>query len=79
MFVASGATGFTNLRIVDGTASVQLVGGCASGGSTFTIADEITATLRQFTSVQDVKIYDPSGETESPDAPGDSIPFCLEP
>jgi hypothetical protein len=78
-FVASGATGFTAFRIVDGTAHVQLVGGCSSGGSTFTVADQITATLRQFTSVQDVKIYDPSGGTESPDEPGDSIPFCLEP
>lgn len=78
-FVASAATGFADLRIVDGTAHVRLVGGCASGGSTFTVAEEIATTLRQFSSVDDVKIYDPSGATEYPDEPGDSIPVCLEP
>ena len=79
LFVASGATGYTAFRIADGTAHVQLVGGCSSGGSTFSIADEITATLRQFTTVEAVKIFDPDGGTEIPDEPGDSIPFCLEP
>ncbi len=78
-FVPSGASGYTAFRLANGTAFVQLVGGCSSGGSTFTIADEITATLRQFTGVQDVKILDPDGGTEVPDEPGDSIPFCLEP
>lgn len=78
-FVPSGASGYTGFRLVEGTAFVQLVGGCSSGGSTFTIADEITATLRQFTGVQDVKILDPDGGTEVPNEPGDSIPFCLEP
>jgi len=78
-FVASGATGIAEFRVVDGTAHVQLAGGCSSGGSTFTVADEIAATLRQFESVIAVKIYDPQGETESPAEPGDSIPFCLEP
>jgi hypothetical protein len=78
-FVASGASGFTDFRVVDGTAHVRLVGGCTSGGSTFTIADEIVATLRQFVGIEAVKIYDPDGGTEVPDDPGDSIPFCLEP
>jgi hypothetical protein len=78
-FVASGATGIDDLRIEDGTAHVRLAGGCSSGGSTFTIADQINATLRQFERVLAVKIYDPQGETGSPDEPGDSIPFCLEP
>jgi hypothetical protein len=78
-FVGSGASGFTDFRIVSGTAHVRLVGGCASGGSTFTIADQIVATLRQFVGIDAVKIYDPDGGTEVPDEPGDSIPFCLEP
>jgi hypothetical protein len=43
------------------------------------VAESIGATLRQFESVQSVKIYDPQGRTESPDEPGDSIPECLEP
>ena len=77
--VASGATGVSDLRIEAGTAHVTLAGGCASGGSTLTVAEEIVATLRQFEEVQVVKIYDPSGQTQRPDEPGDSIPECLEP
>lgn len=78
-FVASKATGFTKLTISDHIARVQLTGGCGSGGSTFTIADEIMPTLRQFASVRWVKIYDPAGHTERPTGHTDSIPTCLEP
>lgn len=79
-FVSSKATGFTNLRISGaGVARVQLTGGCSSGGSTFTIANEIMRTLKQFLSVHWVKIYDPSGHTERPTGHTDSIPSSLEP
>lgn len=78
-FVASEADGYADLRITEGTAHVRLTGGCSSGGSTFTIADQIRPILTQFTEVDAVKIYDPDGGTEAPDEPGDSIPFCLEP
>jgi hypothetical protein len=78
-FVASQATGFKNLRISDGVARVQLTGGCSSGGSTFTVANEIRPTLKQFPSVHWVKIYDPSGHTERPYGHTDSIPQSLEP
>jgi len=79
-FVSSKATGFTNLRINGaGVARVQLTGGCSSGGSTFTIANEIMRTLKQFLSVHWVKIYDPSGHTERPTGHTDSIPSSLEP
>lgn len=78
-FVSSLATGFTNLRIGDGVARVQLTGTCSSGGSTFTIANEIMPTLKQFPSVRWVKIYSPAGHTERPDGHTDSIPACLEP
>lgn len=78
-FVSSMSTGFTGLTISGGVAKVRLVGGCASGGSTFTVANHLTATLRQFASVRWVKIYDPSGRTESPLGAVDSIPLCLEP
>lgn len=78
-FVASKATGFKNLRIIDGVARVQLTGGCSSGGSTFTVANEIRPTLKQFPSVHWVKIYDPSGHTQKPSGHTDSIPECLEP
>ena len=75
----SGATGFTGLSIRDGVARVQLTGGCSSGGSTVTIADEIIPTLKQFASVDFVKIFDPSGRTANPTGRSDSLPECLEP
>jgi len=78
-FVASKATGFKNLAISDHIARVQLTGGCGSGGSTFTVANEIMPTLKQFSSVRWVKIYSPSGHTERPTGHSDSIPVCLEP
>lgn len=78
-FVSSGATGFKNLTIRDGVARVWLTGPISSGGSTFTIANEIMPTLKQFASVRWVKIYDKNGHTERPFGHSDSIPFSLEP
>ncbi len=77
--LTSKATGFTKLSISGGIARVQLTGGCSSGGSTVTIAGEIMPSLRQFSTVGRVKIYDPWGRTESPTGYRDSIPVCLEP
>jgi len=78
-FASSGATGFKILSISGGVARVQLTGKLSSGGSTFTIANEIMPTLKQFPSVHWVKIYDQNGRTERPSGHGDSIPFSLEP
>jgi hypothetical protein len=78
-FLASGATGFSNLSISRQIARVRLTGGCSSGGSTESIAGEIFPTLRQFSTVDFVKIYDPRGRTERPTGAVDSIPECLEP
>ncbi len=78
-FVSSGATGFHKLRIENGVAHVELVGSCNSAGSTVTIASLISATLKQFPSVLHVRVYDPDGQTQQPNGPGDSIPTCLEP
>lgn len=75
----SKATGFKSLSISGGIARMRLVGGCASGGSTFTVANQINATLSQFPSVQWVKVLSPSGQTGSPNGKTDSIPTCLEP
>lgn len=75
----SGATGWADLSIRDGIARVRLTGGCSSGGSTVTVADEIVPTLKQFASVDFVKIYDPAGRTADPTGRSDSIPECLEP
>ncbi len=77
--LSSGATGFTGLGISDRVARVQLTGGCSSGGSTVSIAGEIMPSLRQFATVDFVKILDPAGSTERPTGPSDSIPECLEP
>jgi hypothetical protein len=78
--VRSEATGFTVLTIsASKVARVHLKGGCDSGGSTFTVADLIRPTLKQFSSVRWVKIYDPQGRTEQPTGRRDSIPTCLEP
>ena len=77
--VRSGATGFRDLGIRDGVARLRLTGGCSSGGSTFTVADLIVPTLKQFPTVDHVKIYDPEGRTGSPTGHTDSIPECLEP
>jgi murein DD-endopeptidase MepM/ murein hydrolase activator NlpD len=76
--VFNGVTGF-DLQVQDGVARVYLQGGCDSGGSSFTIAQPILANLKQFPNIQFVKIYDPAGNTQSPDIVGDSIPRCLQP
>jgi len=78
-FVSSGAVGFKILSIRDGVARIQLTGELSSGGSTFTIANEIMPTLKQLPSVHWVKIYDRNGHTERPFGHSDSIPFSLEP
>lgn len=77
--VPSGAIGFTGLSIADGIARVQLLGGCDSLGGTFTIANLIIPTLKQFPTVDAVKIYDPAVATTSPNGLSDSIPDCLNP
>jgi len=75
----SRATGFSNLTVSGGTARVRLTGGCSAGGSTVSVAGEIIPSLKQFPTVRQVKIYDPSGHTLQPAGPVDSIPYCLEP
>ena len=75
----NGFTGYSKLEVVDGVAHVYLKGTCDSAGVAFTIADMLKINLKQFDSVQFVKIYDASGNTQDPDGTGDSIPACLEP
>lgn len=75
----SAATGFAIRSVSDGIARVELTGGCSSGGSTVTIAGEITPTLRRLATVDWVKIYGPAGHTERPLGHQDSVPACLEP
>ena len=77
--VRSRATGFSGPTIAGGIARVRLRGGCNSGGSTVTIAGSIAPSLRQFDTVDWVKVLDPAGTTGTPTGPSDSIPGCLEP
>jgi hypothetical protein len=77
--VRSRAWGFDHLGIAGGVARLRLTRGCNSGGATTTVANEIVPTLKQFPSVDWVKIFGPGGQTENPTGPSDSIPFCLEP
>lgn len=77
--VRSRAWGFTGLQVAGGIARLRLTRACGSGGATVTVADEIVATLKQFPTVDWVKISAPGGGTEQPDGPVDSIPVCLEP
>jgi sporulation and spore germination protein len=77
--VTSRAWGFDDLQVSGGIARVRLTHGCNSNGSTLTIAGEVMPTLRQFPTVDWVKIYAPGGATEQPSGQVDSIPACLEP
>jgi hypothetical protein len=77
--VRSEAKDYAGLSIDNRIARVRLTGGCDAHGSTVTIAGSIMPTLRQFDSVDWVKIYDPSGHTADPTGPSDSIPDCLNP
>jgi hypothetical protein len=75
----SEATGVRLLSIRDHVARVKLTGGCNAHGSTASIALEIFPTLKQFSSVRWVKIYDPKGHTTDPNGHSDSLPACLNP
>lgn len=77
--VASESTGFADLAIAAGVARVRLVGGCSSGGSTYTVANLLLANLLPFPNVDAVKVFDPQGATEVPGGASNSIPACLEP
>ncbi|MEN3535241.1 GerMN domain-containing protein [Microbispora sp. ZYX-F-249] len=78
-FVASGATGVRSVVVRDGVAHVRLTGSVTSGGSAFTVADEIMPTLKRLPGIRWVKIYDAHGRTERPKGRSDSIPDSLEP
>lgn len=77
--VTSGSTGFSRVTIENRIARIYLTGECNSQGATYTIANLILANLLPLDNIDYVKIYDQSGETEVPEGPSNSIPFCLEP
>ena len=75
----SGSGGFQSFKIEGNTATLQLREGCDSAGSTITIYDHISKTLKEFPEIEHVKLLDPEGATQAPEAEGDSRPACLEP
>jgi hypothetical protein len=77
--VRSEAKSFADLAVEHRIARVRLTGGCDAHGSTVSIAGSIMPTLRQFDSVDWVKVYGPAGHTADPTGPSDSIPDCLNP
>jgi hypothetical protein len=77
--IYNGFTGFSKYEIIGNTAHVYLQGACLPNGKDFTVADQITLSLKQFPNVQAVKIYDQFGQTENANGAGDSEPLCLDP
>lgn len=75
----SGFTHVRDLTIQDGIARVYLGGVCANNGAAYSVAALIMKNLSQFPQITAVKIYDENDETEMPDSPDSSIPYCLEP
>ena len=56
-----------------------MAGKLSSGGSTFTIANAIMPTMKQFPGVRWMKSYPAGGHTERPFGHSDSPPFALAP
>jgi murein DD-endopeptidase MepM/ murein hydrolase activator NlpD len=77
--IYNGFTGASKVDLVGNTAHVYLAGTCLPNGKDFTIADQISLTLKQFPNVQYVKIYDQFGQTADMNGIGDSEPLCLDP
>src|SRR5205823_4699831 len=73
-----GFIGYSKLVVKDGIARVYLAGTCARQRPDYGIAQLLQANLKQFQTVQSVKIYDQNGQTQNPDGTGDSIPACLD-
>ena len=78
--ITSDTIGFRDLSIAaNGVARLTLRRHCDSHGSSLTIADEITRTLKLLPGIHWVKIYGPDGTTRHPAGLSDSRPMCLAP
>jgi len=77
--INNGFTGYSKVEFANGGVHVYLAGSCLSNGTLYNITRPLTASLKQFSEVQFVKIYDQFGHTREPAARGDSIPACLDP
>jgi murein DD-endopeptidase MepM/ murein hydrolase activator NlpD len=77
--IYDGFTGYSKLEVADGIARLYLKGACSATDRIYTIAGPLNVNLKQFSSIQFVKLYDENGTTENPDGATDSIPTCLDP
>src|SRR5258706_33355 len=75
--------GFLGYRRIDlssdGVLRIYLKGQCLSNGTSYSIAQPLTATVKQFPFVQYVKIYDENDNTRNGFDKIDSTPICLDP
>lgn len=74
----SGYVGYRRLEFSYGILTVYLAGNCQPGGTSYSIAQPLIATLKQFPAVKYVKIFDEYDHTRDPFGPGDSWPVCLD-
>ena len=78
-FMNSGSSGWENFQLEGTVLTVQLKGGCDSGGASVTVAEQLFRTVTQFREVETVKLLGPDGKTQEPDGVKNSRPACLEP
>ena len=77
-FISCESTGASVQSIENGIAKVQLTGGC-SGCGTLSVYDLLVPTLKEFSTISVVQMYDPSGKSQIDSINEDSRPSCLEP
>ena len=77
-FLRCGSTGAKIKTVEDGVAKVQLEGECGGCGTT-SVYDLILPTLKSFSEINVIHLYDSSGKSQIEGPTIDSRPACLEP
>ena len=76
--VYNGFTGYRRAELVNGMLGVYLEGNCQPNGTSYSIAQPLIDTLKQFPGVTYVKIYDEYDHTRDPLGNTNSWPVCLD-
>jgi hypothetical protein len=74
----NGFTGYRRAELVNGMLGIYLEGNCQPNGTSYSIAQPLIDTLKQFPGVRFVKIYDEYDHTGDPLSNADSWPTCLD-
>jgi len=74
----NGFTGYRRTELVNGIVGIYLEGNCQPNGASYTIAQPLIDTMKQFPGVRFVKIYDEYDHTRDPLGNADSWPVCLD-